>query len=47
MKRRPRHPNQLAKHIIGIAIGEIEDRQPTPEEEGKPAAGMNLMSRIS
>ena len=39
MKKRPRDPNQLAKSIIAIATGEIEDRQPTPEEQGKdPAA---------
>lgn len=37
--KRPRDPNQLAKHIIGIATGEVEDRPPTPEEQGKdPAA---------
>jgi hypothetical protein len=35
MKKRPRDPNQLAKSIIGIATGEIEDREPTPEEQGK------------
>ena len=39
MKKRPRDPNQLAKSIIGIATGQIEDREPTPEEQGKdPAA---------
>jgi hypothetical protein len=37
--KRPRDPNQLAKHIIGIATGEVPDRDPTPEEQGKdPAA---------
>lgn len=37
--KRPRDPNQLAKRIIDIATGEIPDRDPTPEEEGKdPAA---------
>jgi hypothetical protein len=37
--KRPRDPNQLAKHIIGIATGEIVERDPTPEEQGKdPAA---------
>jgi hypothetical protein len=30
--KRPRDPNQLAKTIVGIATGEIEDREPTPEE---------------
>ncbi|HEY1474580.1 MAG TPA: RNA-binding protein [Pseudolabrys sp.] len=39
MKKRPRDPNQLAKLIVDIASGEIEDRPPTPEEQGKdPAA---------
>ena len=37
--KRPRDPSQLAKHIIGIATGELGDYPPTPEEEGKnPAA---------
>jgi hypothetical protein len=36
---RPRDPAQLAKLIVDIATGEIEDREPTPEERGKdPAA---------
>ena len=35
MKKRPRDPNQLAKSIVGIATGQIEDREPTPEEQGK------------
>jgi hypothetical protein len=38
-RKRPRDPNQLAKSIIGIATGKVEDREPTPEEQGKdPAA---------
>ena len=40
--KRPRDPNQLAKHIIGIATGEIEDREPTPEEQGKDPAAAAL-----
>jgi hypothetical protein len=37
--KRPRDPNQLARRIIDIATGEIEDRKPTPEEQGNdPAA---------
>ena len=37
--KRPRDPAQLAKLMIDIASGEVEDRQPTPEEQGKnPAA---------
>ena len=40
--KRPRDPNQLAKHIVGIATGEIEDREPTPEEQGKDPAAAAL-----
>jgi hypothetical protein len=40
--KRPRDPNQLAKTIIGIATGEIEDRPPTPEEQGKDPAAAAL-----
>jgi len=37
--KRPRDPAQLAKLIVDIATGEVEDRPPTPEERGKdPAA---------
>ena len=35
MAKRPRDPNQLAKSIVAIATGEIEDRPLTPEEQGK------------
>ncbi len=35
--KRPRDPGQLAKLMIDIATGEVEDRQPTPEEQGKRA----------
>jgi hypothetical protein len=39
ISKRPRDPNQLGKLIIDIAAGEVEDRPPTPEEQGKdPAA---------
>jgi hypothetical protein len=38
-RKRPRDPAQLAKLIVDIATGEVEDRAPTPEERGKdPAA---------
>ena len=33
--KRPRDPNQLAKLIVDIATGQVEDREPTPEEQGK------------
>lgn len=34
-KKRPRDPNQLGKIIVDISVGEVEDRAPTPKEEGK------------
>jgi len=38
-RKRPRDPAQLAKLMIDIASGDVEDREPTPEEQGKnPAA---------
>lgn len=42
MTKRPRDPNQLARAIIGIATGEIEDREPTAEERGKDPAAVAL-----
>lgn len=41
-KRRPRDANQLAKAIVDIATGEAEDREPTPEEQGKDPAAVSL-----
>ena len=35
--KRPRDPAQLAKLMIDIASGEVSDRAPTPEEQGKDA----------
>lgn len=29
-KKRPRDPNQLAKMIVDISTGEVEDREPQP-----------------
>lgn len=40
--KRPRDPAQLAKLIIDIASGEVEDREPTPEERGKDPAAAAL-----
>jgi hypothetical protein len=37
-EKRPRDPNQLAKLIVDIATGQVEDREPTPEEGKNPAA---------
>jgi hypothetical protein len=41
-KKRPRDPAQLAKFVVDVATGEIEDREPTPEEQGKDPAAMAL-----
>ena len=40
--KRPRDTNQLAKHVVGIATGQVEDRDPTPEEQGKDPAAVVL-----
>ena len=38
-EKRPRDRNQLAKLMVDILTGEVEDREPTPEERGvDPAA---------
>lgn len=44
-KKRPRDANQLAKSIVDIATGEVEDREPTPQEQGKDPAAVNLGRR--
>jgi hypothetical protein len=44
-KKRPRDPAQLAKFVVDVATGEIEDRTPTPEEQGKDAAASSLGKR--
>jgi hypothetical protein len=38
-RKRPRDPNQLAKLIVDIATGDIED---TPEDDGKDPAAVAL-----
>ena len=43
--KRPRDPAQLAKLMIDIASGEVEDREPTPEEQGKNPAAVALGKR--
>jgi hypothetical protein len=40
--KRPRDPAQLAKLMIDIASGEVEDRAPSPSTEGKNAAAVEL-----
>lgn len=38
-RKRPRDFSQAAKLVIDVATGQVEDREPTPEERGKdPAA---------
>jgi hypothetical protein len=38
-RKRHRDFNQAAKLVVDIATGQVEDRPPTPEEQGKdPAA---------
>jgi hypothetical protein len=41
-RKRPRDPSQLAKLIVDIAAGEVEDRPPTPEEQGKDPAAVAM-----
>jgi hypothetical protein len=41
-RKRPRDPNQLGKLVVDIAVGEVEDRPPTPEEQGKDSAAAAL-----
>lgn len=41
-RKRPRDPAQLAKFIVDVATGEVEDRAPTPEEQGKDPAAVAL-----
>jgi len=33
--KRPRDFSQAAKLVIDVATGQVEDREPTPEEQGK------------
>ena len=40
--KRPRDPSQWAKRITDIVSGEVEDREPTPEEQGKDPAAVAL-----
>jgi hypothetical protein len=44
-RRRPRDAGQLAKSIVDIATGEIDDREPTPEEQGKDPCAASLGHR--
>jgi hypothetical protein len=44
-EKRPRDPAQPAKFVVDVATGEIEDREPTPEEQGESAAAVELGRR--
>jgi hypothetical protein len=43
--KRPRDLNQWAKRMVDIATGAVEDREPTPEEQGKDPAAVSLGRR--
>jgi hypothetical protein len=42
MKKAPMIPHNSLKLIVEIATGEVEDRAPTPEEQGKDLAAAAL-----
>jgi hypothetical protein len=44
-RKRPRDPAQLAKFVLDIATGEIEDRPPSPDSQGKNPAAVALGKR--
>jgi hypothetical protein len=41
-EKRPRDPAQLAKLIVDIAVGEVEDKESDPIDEGKNPAAVAL-----
>jgi hypothetical protein len=41
-RKRPRDFSQAAKLVIDVATGQVEDREPTPEERGKDPAAVAL-----
>jgi len=43
--KRPRDPNQLAKFVVDVASGQVDDREPTPEEQGKDPTAAALGRR--
>jgi len=45
--KRPRDLTQLAKLMIDSANGDVEDRQPMPEERGKDPAAAKLGARAA
>lgn len=40
--KRPRDFSQAAKLVIDVATGQVEDREPTPQEQGKDPAAAAL-----
>jgi hypothetical protein len=40
--KRPRDLNQWAKRMVDIATGDVEDREATPEEQGKDPAAVAM-----
>ncbi len=40
--KRPRDFSQAAKFVVDVATGQLEDRVPTPEEQGKDPAAAAL-----
>lgn len=40
--KRPRDFSQSAKFVVDVATGQAEDREPTPEEQGKDPAAAAL-----
>jgi hypothetical protein len=45
--KRPRDPAQLAKLMIDIASGEVDDRETTVGEKKRPAKGASKSSKTS
>src|ERR1700731_1909681 len=41
-RKRPRDFSQAGKLVIDVATGQVEDRPPTPEEQGKDPAAAAL-----
>jgi hypothetical protein len=44
-EKRPRDFSQAAKLVVDIASGQVDDREPTPEEQGKDPAAVALGKR--
>jgi hypothetical protein len=45
--KRPRDFSQAAKLVIDVATGQVEDREPTPEEHGKDPAAAALGAGVA